>query len=115
MKNRIGSPIAASLPLILTAFFITHTAIAQSSAGGGTIQGTVKDGTGAIIPGARVKITHLATGRVVNSEANGEGFFATPALTIGKYRVRVEANGMKAWEGELNVETGRISEVAPTL
>src|SRR5262245_54983443 len=115
MKNRIGELTARSLPLILAAFFITHTAVAQSSAGGGTIQGTVKDATEAIIPGARVRITHMATGRIINSEANGEGFFATPPLAIGKYRVRVEAAGMKAWEGELNVETGRISEVAPKL
>src|SRR5262249_19279983 len=115
MKNRIGAFAAKSLPLIIAALFITHTAAAQSSAGGGTIQGTVKDSTAAIIPGARVKITHLATGRVINSEANSERFFATPPLAIGKCRVRVEAAGMKAWEGELNVETGRISEVAPTL
>src|SRR5215510_4250620 len=115
MKNRIGSLTTISLPLILAALGATHTALAQSSAGGGAIQGTVKDATGAIIPGARVRITHLATGLVINSEANSEGFFATPPLAIGKYRVRVEAAGMKAWEGELNVETGRISEVAPTL
>ena len=115
MKNWTGTLTATSLPLILAATFLTHTAAAQSSAGGGTIQGTVKDGTDAVIPGARVKITHLATGRVINSEANSEGFFATPPLDIGKYRVRVEAAGMKAWEGELNVETGRISEVAPKL
>ncbi len=115
MKKRIGKLTARSLPLILAALAATHTAVAQSSAGGGTIQGTVKDATEAIIPGARVRITHLATGRVINSEANSEGFFATPPLAIGKYKVRVEAAGMKAWEGELNVETGRISEVAPAL
>src|SRR5215475_2834598 len=116
MKNRNGSPIVKSLLLlIVTASIAAVNGFAQSSAGGGTIQGTVKDATEAIIPGARVRITHLATGRVINSEANSEGFFATPPLAIGKYKVRVEAAGMKAWEGELNVETGRISEVAPTL
>src|SRR5215470_13770075 len=115
MKNRTGKLTATFLPLILAAFFSTRTAVAQSSAGGGTIQGTVKDETGAIIPGAKVKITHLATGRVVNSETNSEGFFVTPQVDIGKYKIHVEAVGMKAWEGQLIVETGRVSEVSAKL
>ncbi|MBO0862078.1 MAG: TonB-dependent receptor [Chloracidobacterium sp.] len=115
MKNRTDKLTATFLPLILAAFFSTHTAVAQSSAGGGTIQGAVKDETGAIIPGAKVKITHLATGRVINSETNSEGFFATPPVDIGKYKIHIEAAGMKAWEGQLIVETGRVSEVSPKL
>ncbi len=58
------------------------------------IQGTVKDPTDAVIPGAIVKITDLATGRVTNSVTNSEGFFVSPPLTIGNYngirRVHVE-------------------------
>ena len=42
MKNRTGKLTATFLPLILGAFFSTHTAVAQSSAGGGTIQGTLR-------------------------------------------------------------------------
>lgn len=90
-------------------------ALAQSTAGGGTIQGTVKDDSGAVIPNARVQITQLETGRVTNTVTTSEGFFATPSLTIGKYKIRVEARGMKAWEGQLQVETGRAAEIAPVL
>ncbi|MGH8248698.1 MAG: carboxypeptidase regulatory-like domain-containing protein, partial [Gammaproteobacteria bacterium] len=116
MKNRMGPLIAKSSLLMVAAVFIPTVAVmAQSSAGGGTIQGTIKDGTGAVIPGARVIIRHLETGRVTNTEANSEGFFSTPPLNIGKYRVRVEATGMKAWEGDLVLETGRIAEVNPAL
>ena len=115
LKSGIGSFVARSLFLVATLILACGVASAQSSAGGGTIQGTVKDATGAIIPGAKVRITHPATGSVVNSETNGEGFFVTPSLTIGRYKVRVEAIGMKAWEGELTVETGRVTEVNPAL
>ncbi len=67
--------------LLLTAtivFLCGTSALAQSGAGG-MIQGTVKDSTDAVIPGAKVKITDLATGRVTNSVTNGEGFFCQPA------------------------------------
>jgi hypothetical protein len=52
---------------------------------------------------------------VTNSVSNSEGFFVTPSLSVGKYRVRVEAAGMKAWEGELLVETARTAEISPVL
>jgi hypothetical protein len=112
-----SNPSIGKLLLLLAAvmIFLPLTARGQSSAGGGAIQGTVKDATGGVIPGAKVTIKNIATGVVTNSASNSEGFFTTPSLNIGKYRVRVEASGMKAWEGELLVETGRTAEVAPML
>jgi hypothetical protein len=101
--------------LLFLLLLLAGAAMAQSSGGGGTIQGTVKDSTGAVIPGARVIIRQTETGRVTNTVANSEGFFVSPPLNIGKYKVRVEATGMKAWEGELLVETARTSEINPLL
>ena len=89
--------------------------LAQSSTGAGSIQGTVKDASGAAIPGARVSITHALSGFVTKTVANQDGFFATPPINIGKYKVRVEHEGMKAWEGDLQLETGRTAEVSPVL
>jgi hypothetical protein len=125
MQNRVCSASAAlSLATaVISIFFIlvlmlmltTAPALAQSSAGGGSIQGTVKDVDGAIIPGATVIIRHIATGRVTNTVSNGEGFFFTPPLTIGRYRVRVTAAAMKSWEGELVLATGQLAEISPAL
>jgi hypothetical protein len=100
---------------LLLCLLFTSVCFAQSSAGGGTIQGTVKDTTGASIPQARLTITHTETGEVIRSSANTAGFFSTPPLKIGKYRVRVEAAGMKAWESELTLETGHIENIEPAL
>jgi hypothetical protein len=88
---------------------------AQSVTGGGAIQGTVKDSTRSAIAKAKVVITHVETGIVNNTETNSDGYFATPPLKIGKYKVRVEAGGMKAWEGELILETGRTADIEPVL
>ncbi|HEY2933413.1 MAG TPA: carboxypeptidase-like regulatory domain-containing protein, partial [Acidobacteriota bacterium] len=116
MKNTIRCALTALCLVLGVAGVVAPRAIlAQSSAGGGTIQGTVKDTTGAVIPGAKVIIRQLETGLVTNSEANGEGFFSTPPLSIGKYKIRVETIGMKAWEGELLLETARVAEIAPVL
>ena len=112
MKSEIRS---VSAGLLLVAVLASPSVLAQSSAGGGSIQGTVKDSTGAVIPGAKLTILHVETGRITSTEANNEGYYATPPLQIGKFKVRVEARGMKAWEGELVLETGRIAEVNPVL
>ena len=87
----------------------------QTSAGGGSILGTVKDSSGAAIPGAKINILHVDTGRATNTVSNGDGYFSTPSLPIGKYKVRIESPGMKAWEDELNLETGRSVDIKPAL
>lgn len=89
--------------------------LGQSAAGGATIKGTIVDATGAVIPGAKLTIRHVETGIVTASVTNDEGYFATPSIAIGTYKVRVEAAGMKTWEGEVTLETGKTVEIAPVL
>jgi hypothetical protein len=97
------------------ALLASSLCLAQSVTGGGTIQGTVKDATGGAIPGAKVAITHVESGVVTNTVANQDGYFATPPIKIGKYKIHVEHAGMKAWESELLLETGRTVDVSPVL
>jgi Carboxypeptidase regulatory-like domain/TonB dependent receptor len=112
MRTRIGVALTkALLALIVAGILASERATAQSSAGGGSIQGTVRDDAGAAVPGANIKITHLATGRQIETETNGAGFYSTPTVNIGQYKIRVESPGMKAWEGRLEVETGRSTVV----
>ena len=89
--------------------------LAQSAAGGGTILGTVKDSTGAAIPSAKVTILHTGTGRQLKTASNQDGYFVTPTLASGDYRIHVEAAGMKSWQEQLLLETGTTVEVAPVL
>jgi Carboxypeptidase regulatory-like domain/TonB dependent receptor len=114
MLHRVSSA-GAVLSLVTLVVLSIAPVLAQSSAGGGSIQGTVKDADGAIIPGAKVVIRQIATGRVTNTVSNNEGFFFTPPLNIGAYSVRVTAAGMKSWEGQLVLEAGRLVEISPAL
>ena len=100
---------AVALLLLLTA-----SGWGQNS-GSATVQGTVKDASGAVVPGAKVTITQIETGLKSNTVSNNEGFFAFPPVQIGKYKVRCEATGMKAWEQEITLDTGRTAEVTAVL
>ena len=55
-------------------------AFAQST---GTVQGVVTDNTGAVIPGAEVKVTNIETGVEITSTTNEVGFYAVPSLNPG--------------------------------
>jgi len=63
----------------------------------GTILGTVTDSTGATVPNAKVVITDL--GRDVSNtvQSNDSGNYMQRFLIVGRYRVRIEAPGFKAY------------------
>ena len=61
----------------------------------GTILGTVRDTTGAVIPGARVVIQNVATG-VQNEVSTTEvGNYVVRFLQPGRYRVETQAEGFR--------------------
>jgi carboxypeptidase family protein len=63
-----------------------------------TLNGTVTDGTGAVIPGANVTLTNEATQEARNSVSNDSGYFAFPALLPSTYTVKIDAKGFKSYE-----------------
>src|ERR1700680_4058268 len=71
----------------------TAALIAQSERG--TISGTVRDSTGAVIPGAKVTVTNTATGVVNNLTGNEVGEFTVPNLQVGTYSVAIEKPGFR--------------------
>jgi len=70
-----------------------------------TIQGLVTDSTGAVIPGASVSITNVATGVQNMAETNATGNYTFTLVPVGTYDVRCETPGFKA-----EVATGVIVE-----
>ena len=61
--------------------------------GFGTIVGTITDPTGAVVPGAKVKITDEATAASRETATNGQGYYVAPALRPSSYQVTVNAPG----------------------
>ena len=70
----------------------TISAFAQSQTTG-RIAGTVRDPNGAVIVGAEVTVTSLATADERKVYDRQEGNYAVPLLSPGTYRMRVAANG----------------------
>lgn len=61
----------------------------------GNIVGTVKNPNGEVIPNAEITITHLQTNKQVQITANGEGYYNSPPLAVGDYRVEVRMTGFR--------------------
>jgi hypothetical protein len=61
----------------------------------GTISGTVKDNTDAVVPGATVTATEMATGVKSTTVTNAEGVYSFLALPVGRYQIDVQLQGFK--------------------
>jgi len=59
----------------------------------GSLIGTVRDTTGATIPGVSVKATNVDTGVSVSSKSNSSGDYEFPSVRVGTYTVSASAAG----------------------
>jgi uncharacterized surface anchored protein len=76
------------LPVVIAFAQTTGTAI---------LVGTVTDNTGAVVPGASVKIINNETQFVYNGLTSPEGAYYVPNLIPGTYRLTIEATGVKRY------------------
>jgi len=103
--------------LINLAVFLLLTALTvKGQQPTGAIEGTITDQNGAVVSGAKVTLTHVATGRVINLTTNDAGYFVARSLPPGGYNVRVEQSGFAAGSiNDLVVQTGQTSSANLTL
>ena len=83
-----------SLRFTRIALFIlmAGTALAQS---GGTIQGTLTDPSGAVVPEASVTARNVATGVETTRATTAAGLYVLSPLPPGEYTLRVTAPGFQ--------------------
>ena len=93
--------------LFSSVFFLAVTAFGGVT---GSISGTIRDKTGAVVPGATVQALSVETGVKSSSATNGEGYYSFPALPVGHYKIQVQAKGFSAFE-----ETGLVLDVNTAL
>jgi hypothetical protein len=74
--------------------------LAQATA---TINGRVVDQGGAVLPGATIAVTNVATGAPRDTVTNSEGLYSVPALNPGNYDVKVVLAGFATAERK-NIE-----------
>ncbi|MEK6398296.1 MAG: carboxypeptidase-like regulatory domain-containing protein, partial [Terriglobus sp.] len=59
----------------------------------GSVVGTVRDSSGAVIANATIAVTNRATGVVSTRQSDDQGNFEVPALRVGQYDVQVTKEG----------------------
>jgi len=83
-----------ALFVLITPLVLIQTLPAQI-AGAGSIQGTVTDGSGAVIQGATVTATNANTGVKTERPTTGAGLYNLSPLPPGEYSVSVAATGFE--------------------
>jgi outer membrane receptor protein involved in Fe transport len=95
--------------VILLALSVALPVLAQTVTG--TIQGTVTDRSGGVLPGVTVTIRNVETGLQRSLVTNEGGFFNAPFLPVGLYEVTAELSGF----GSLRRQNVRVDLNQTTL
>lgn len=108
MVTRIG------LALVMALMHLPPPAAAQVTTG--TILGTVRDTSGAVMAGVDVTATNLGTRFSRKTTTDAQGQFALDLLPLGRYTVEATAAKFRAFvQTGVTVEVGRNARVDPVL
>src|SRR5882762_2146658 len=93
--------------------FLCLAGVTEAQVERATLTGTVKDSTGAVIPGASVTVTgpHAPN----TTKTNGEGVYLVVSLVPGRYVVEAEMGGFQKSSQAVILETGQKGRVDFTL
>jgi hypothetical protein len=94
------------LVFVCALLLIVSGAFAQETTGG--LQGTVKDPSGAVVPGAKVVVTSSTLVGNKQVDTDGSGYYRFANLPPGKYTITVTAAGFTTLKHDLVLEVGHL-------
>jgi hypothetical protein len=113
MRAPYGSLLRAfALVMLMSAAAVLF---AQTTADTGSIVGMVRDPSGALVVGARITISNVRTGHVIELTSNSSGAFNSGGLIPGDYKTRITVRGFKPVEVASTVLVGNIVTVNADL
>ncbi|HEU0122474.1 MAG TPA: TonB-dependent receptor [Bryobacteraceae bacterium] len=84
--------------------------------GGATLVGTVRDASGALVAGAKITVTNIATAFVTENTTSAEGTYYVPYLAPGEYRMKVAAAGFKEFVRDgLTLRSAEVPRIDITM
>lgn len=111
-----------ALACVFLVLGISTVVVPQSERG--TISGTIRDTSGAVIPQVKVTVVQVATNQVTELTTNESGDFTAAEVSVGTYRIRAEKQGFRAAEiqgltvnaaasvrADLNLQVGQSQQV----
>ena len=93
----------------LSVLLLSAPAFAQATTA--DLVGRVTDGSGAVLPGATVTVTHTGTGQVRTQVASDTGDYAFNLLPIGTYEITIELQGFKTQTARMALASGDRARV----
>src|SRR2546427_5505570 len=91
---------------VLSVCFAVCMNLSAQTASVAQINGTVKDQSGALLPGVDIKVTHAETGYSRSAVTDETGAYILPNLPIGPYRLEASLPGFSTY-----VQTGIVLQV----
>jgi hypothetical protein len=102
--------------LFLSLAIVLLAAVNSQAGAGGSVSGTVKDATGAVIPDASVTADNVDTGVQIRGTTNARGFYSFPELPVGRYSITIEKTGFRLYQRTaITVDTNRALTVDAVL
>lgn len=83
----------------------------KAQTGNGTIQGAVRDPSGAVIPAVAITAEHVSTARRYETQSTAAGLYVFPTVPTGEYRIVAQMAGLETWRGNLLLQTGQTAVV----
>ena len=110
--RRFNSPLAQFVPILtLLILIVASAATTMGQQVTAAILGNVADPNGAPVANAKVTAKDEARGTVWKTETNSEGAFNLPRVPVGKYEVRVEAQGFRTAIRQAQLELNQTARL----
>ena len=101
-------PIAAWAVLRIGAVLLVLAGVAGAQTTTSTIEGTVTDASGAVLPGAEVTVRSATMAAERQATTDARGFYRVAALPAGTYTVTVVFTGLAANSSTIEVTLNRV-------
>src|SRR5438045_9273496 len=102
MKDHLRAAIYLFLLVLLAPIVVNAPSTAT-----GTVSGTISDPSQAVINGARVTITSVATGTERTTVTNSAGSYRFDLLAAGAYKLKIEGTGFSSASQSLELMVGQ--------
>src|SRR5262245_48354478 len=99
------------IPVVL----IAAGSIALGQTTTATLSGTIRDSSGAVIPGAKISVRNSSTGAMREINADEEGRYSVTNLGPGQYEVRAERVGFRTAQSNITLSIGGAASLDLTM
>ncbi len=99
----------------ILAIFIAFPDASRAQATGAALTGTVTGPSGQAVPGAKISVKDVATGKSTPAQSDAAGAYTVPNLAPGDYEISVSADGFSTTTQKVTVSAGASQTLNVTL